>query len=394
MKYDFDAVLDRNGTHSARWTLYEPPEKERPYGGDYIYLSSADMDFPCSEGIRAELQKVVDFNLYGYTILTHNDGADYFDAVRTWFKKQRNWEIKNENIFYVPGSMSGIRSALQAFTKAGDGVIINRPVYGPLTTVVEAIGRKVVNNQLVRGEDGRYTLDFELLERQAAEPDTTAYLLCSPHNPVGRVWTEEELRTLHEICRRHQVLIISDEVHSDFIWSGSSFRSIAQLTEGKGVVTCTGFGKTFNLAALSPANVIVTDEELLPPIRRQLTYMMTNPFTIAAVKGACFASDDWLEQLHRYLEETIDVALDFLHERMPKVKCLRPEGGYMLWMDLRDYGLSDEEIHRRIYHQAQVILEDGTAFDPDQGQGFQRVCIPAPRGRVLEALERIAKVLS
>ena len=393
MKYDFDSVIDRSATHSARWTLYEEPEAERPYGEDYIYLSSADMDFPCSDGIRAELQKVVDYNLYGYTILTHDGGADYFDAVRAWFRKRRSWELERENIFYVPGSMSGVRSALQAFTKPGEGVIINRPVYGPFTSVVEGSGRRVVNNQLALDETGRYTLDLEALERQAAEPDVTAYLLCSPHNPVGRVWTEEELRAIHAVCRRHGVLIISDEVHSDFVWGGRPFHSIAQLTGGEGVVTCTGFGKTFNLAALSPANAVVTDEKLLPAFRQQQAYMMTNPFTIAAVRGACLNSDDWLEQVCDYLKGNIDAALAFLRERMPRVKCRRPEGGYMLWMDMSAYGLSDEELHRRIYGRAQVILEDGTAFDPDLGHGFQRACIPAPRCRVLEALERIAKEL-
>lgn len=393
MKYNFDALIDRSGTHSARWTLYEEPGADRPYGEDYIYLSSADMDFPCSDGIRAELQKVVDYNLYGYTILTHEDGGDYFDAVRTWLQKRRGWTLKRENIFYVPGSMSGVRSALQAFTRPGEGVIINRPVYGPFTSVVEGSGRRVVNNQLLRDEAGHYALDLEALERQAADPDTTAYLLCSPHNPVGRVWTEDELRAIHGICRRHGVLIISDEVHSDFVWGGKPFHSIAQISGGEGVVTCTGFGKTFNLAALSPANAVVTDEKLLPAFRGQLAYMMTTPFTIAATRGACLNSDDWLEEARSYLEGNIDAALAFLHQRMPRVKCLRPEGGYMLWMDLRAYGLSDKELHRRIYHRAQVILEDGAAFDPDLGQGFQRACIPAPRSRVLEALERIAKVL-
>lgn len=394
MKYDFDQVIDRTGTNSARWTLYEAPAEDRLYGEDYIFLSSADMDFRCSDAIREELRRVVDYNLYGYTLLTHEGGADYFDAVRAWFRKRRNWELERENIFYVPGSMSGVRNALMAFTKPGDGVIINRPVYGPFTSVVEGTGRRVVNNQLLCGGDGSYTLDLEALEQQVARPDTTAYLLCSPHNPVGRVWTETELRAIHGICRRHGVLIISDEVHSDFVWGGKSFVSIAQLTGGEGVVTCTGFGKTFNLAALSPANAIVTDETLLPVFQRQIPYMMTNPFTIAATRGACLGSDQWLEQVCAYLEGNIDAALAFLKERLPRVKCRRPEGGYMLWMDLRELGLSDQELHHRIYGRAQVILEDGTSFDPDHGQGFQRACIPTSRTRLMEALERLAKELS
>ena len=221
--------------------------------------------------------------------------------------------------------------------------------------------------------------------------DVTAYLLCSPHNPVGRVWTEEELRTIHDICRQNGVLIISDEVHADFTWEKNKFRSIAQITDGTGIVTCTGLGKTFNLAALQPANAVVTDPELLPRFEKQLAYMVPNRFTIEAIIAACLESDDWLAQVRSYLEGNIDAVLEFLKEKMPQVKCLRPEGGYMLWMDFSAYGLSAEEIHRRIFHRAQVVLEDGTFFDPDNGQMFQRACLPAPRARVMEAFERIAK---
>lgn len=391
MTYDFDKFVDRSGTHTCRWRLYEPPASQRPYGKDYIYLSTADMDLQCSEGIRQELQAVVDHNLYGYTMLTHGDDGEYFDLVAGWFKKRRNWDLDRENIFYVPGSMQGVRKALEVFTKPGEGCIINRPVYGPFTQVVEGAGRRVVNCPLVPDDSLRYTLDFDKLERLAADPATTAYLLCSPHNPVGRVWTEEELRTILEICRRNHVLIISDEVHCDFIWDGRPFCSISQLAGGEGVITCTGFGKTFNLAALNPAHVIVTDEALLPAFRQQMSYMMTSPFTVAAVRGACLRSDDWLSQLHTYLEGNLDAAMTFLRDRLPKVRCRRPEGGYMLWIDFRPYGLPDAEIHHRIYHNAQVVLEDGTSFCAETGQGFQRACIPMPRARLMEALERIAR---
>ncbi len=391
MTYNFDKFVDRNGTHTCRWRRYEPAASEKPYGEDYIYMSTADMDLQCSEGIRNELQKVLDHNIYGYTMLTHNDDGEYFDLVADWFKKRRNWDLKRENIYYVPGSMQGVRKALEAFTKPGEGCIINRPVYGPFTQVVEGSGRRAVNCPLVRDDSFRYTLNFDELERLASDPNNTAYLLCSPHNPVGRVWTEEELRTIIDICHRNHVLIIADEVHCDFVWGGRPFYSISQLAGGKGVITCTGFGKTFNLAALNPAHVIVTDEELLPTFQQQMSYMMTNPFTVAAVRGACLHSDDWLEQLHAYLEGNLDAAMAFLQERLPKVHCRRPEGGYMLWMDSRDYGLPEEEIHHRIYHNAQVVLEDGVSFCPETGQGFQRACIPMPRARLMEALERIAK---
>lgn len=392
LDYNFDEQIDRRGTHSCRWTLFVPAGREKAYGDDYIYLACADMDFTCSNAVKRELQKVVDHNVYGYTILMPKDSDDYYDAVLHWFRHSRGWELKKGQVFYTPGSTGGARMALRAFTKPGDGVIINHPVYGPFHMVIEGEGRNVVNSQLFCDETGYYSLNFEELEELAARDDVTAYLLCSPHNPVGRVWTEEELKRIHDICRKHNVLILSDEVHCDFVWTGNTFKGIAQVTDGSGIVTLTGFGKTFNLAAMEPANAVITDEALIPAFARAAGYMMISPFTIAAVKGACLGSDDWLCQVRAYIEANLEFAVDFLKERMPKVRCRKPEGGYMLWMDFSAYGFGDEEIHRRIYEEAQVILEDGTGFDPVYGKGWQRACIPLPRKRLEEALERIAKV--
>lgn len=396
MTYDFDTYIDRRGTHAGKMLTFLPPEIQSQNNSeyeDYMYFTSADMDFRCSDAIRQAIQKVTDFNLYGYTLVSDENGQDYYDAVKTWLKKSRGWEVNNRNIFMTPGALAGISNALDAFTQPGDGVIINKPVYTRFDITITGAGREVINSPLIADNNGYYTIDFEDFEKKASDPHNTAYLMCSPHNPVGRVWTEDELLKIYEICQRNNVLIISDEVHSDLVRKDIAFKSIAQVADGIGVVVCTGYGKTFNLAALEPCYMVITDENLLSSFDEGKYISLTTPFSVAAVKAASYDSDDWLGQVNDYIDGNIDAALEFIQKNMPKAKCRRPEGTYILWIDLRGYGLDDEEIHDRIYNKAKVILEDGTAFDPEGGSGFQRMCIPTSRSHMLEALKRIENVL-
>jgi cystathionine beta-lyase len=364
------------------------------YNNDYIYLNIADMDFVCSDGIRAEMQKMVDFNIYGYTKSTHDYGHDFYDAILTWIKKTLDLDLKRENIFYGQGVLGASSTIGRAFLKPGDKVLINRPLYGPLSAIPSYTGNEVVNSQLVYHGNGDYTLNFEEIERITADPKVTMYLFCSPHNPVGRVWTKEELLKVYEICRKNNVLLVSDEVHSDFVWEPNKFVSLAQITDGKGLIVCSGFAKTFNLAGLKPAYTLVTDPELLPIVAKSNAWSWPEPFTIAAVKGACLNSDEWLKEVKAYIKGNQDAAIEFIKTNMPKVKWYQPQGTYTLWLDFSDYGYTDEELHERIYAKAKVFLEDGTEFDPEHGQGFQRICLPSPRSRILEALERIANELA
>lgn len=396
MIYDFDTYIDRSGTHAGKMLTFLPPEMKSQSASeyeDYMYFTSADMDFRCSDAIRQEIQKVTDFNLYGYTLVIDENGQDYYDSVKAWLRKSRGWEVENNNIFMTPGALAGITNALDAFTQPGDGVIIHKPVYTRFDGTITDAGRVVVNSSLISDNNGYYTIDFDDFEKKASDPHNTAYLMCSPHNPVGRVWSESELLKIYEICRRNNVLIISDEVHSDLIRKDIRFKSIAQITDGKGIVVCTGYGKTFNLAALEPCYMVITDENLLSSFDAGKYMTLTTPFSLAAIKAASYDSDDWLAQVNDYIDGNIEAALKFIERNMPKAKCLRPEGTYILWIDLRGYGLSDEEIHDRIYHKAKVILEDGAAFDPEGGIGFQRMCIPTSRLHMLEALQRIEQVL-
>ncbi len=315
----------------------------------------------------------------------------YYNAVIGWFKKKRNWTINPEEIVYVNGTVEAVKLAIKAFTKKGDGILINRPLYSPFTHVIEGTGRSVVNSQLKNVEnDGYYTIDFEDFETKAAHHDTKLFILCHPHNPTGRIWTDEELKRMVEICRKHHVIIVSDEIHGDLIRKEQEFHPLATVVDPEGIVTCTAVNKTFNLAGLHATNVVIQDKNLREEFVKSIGLIMPNPFTIAAVIAAYNECEDWLEQLRDYIDGNIDWVLDFLKTRMPKVKCYRPEGTYIMWLDFRDYGLTASQIHQKIYIDANVVLEGGTMFDPDYGDGFERICVPTSRKVLKEVFERIA----
>ena len=233
-------------------------------------------------------------------------------------------------------------------------------------------------------------MDFVDLAEKARNPRAKLLLLCNPHNPVGRIWTDEELWELSRICRENNIIIATDEIHGDLIRRGAEFHPLATVVDPSNLITCTAVNKTFNLAGLHCTNLVITNPELRHRFQESCGMVLPSPFTIAAVIAAYNEGEEWLEQALDYLDNNIDYALSFLAERMPRVKCRRPDGTYILWMDFREYGLSAEEIHDRIYCKANVLLEGGLIFDPDHGGGFERICVPSPRSVVREAFERIA----
>lgn len=388
MKYNFDIM-------PARGTTFDSKYNNRPKGNtDYDYplvFETADMDLPCSDAIKKAMHEVADRNVYGYALLKNGNGDLFNNAVKRWFKVRQGLELKDENIYPTEGSLEAVKAALLAFTQPGDGVIIQKPGYGPFESfVINPIGRKVVKNYLLCDENGYYTIDFADLEEKVKDPANKVLLLCSPHNPVGRVWTKEELLKMYEICQKYGKLIVSDEVHADFLREGVEFVSLMKEVDGKGVITCTGAGKTFNLAQLRPGLGLVMDEELILPYKKAVGLRQVNDFKMYAHIAAYTESDDWVEQMTDYINGNIEAAREFLAQRMPKVKCPKPEGTYLLWMDFSAYGLSDEELMRRIYDKAWVILEEGARFG-EGNEGWMRMTMSAPRPRIMEALERIAK---
>lgn len=392
MKYNFDEPVNRRGTWSGEWDMTDSQLQgwgmadKRP--DNAICLSTADMDFHCAPCIKEALQHIVDFNLYGYTSLNPEICPEYYTAVTGWFKRRHNWKINPAHITYVNGTIEALKIVLLSLTQPGDGVLITPPVYSPFREIIELTRRNLVKSHLIN-QDGYYTINFEDFEKKAADPNTKAFILCSPHNPSGRVWTKEELTTLYDICTRHNVLVISDEIHCDLTRTDQTFYPLGSLVDGKNLIVCNGANKTFNVASLHASNIITSNDMFREKISTYTDWISPSPFTIAAVIAAYTKGDDWVDQLRQYLDENIDWSINFLKENMPKVKVQRPEGTYVLWMDFRAYGLNFQELRKLISQKAGVIQEYGLMFDPDNGDGFERICLSSQRAVIQEAFKRI-----
>jgi cystathionine beta-lyase len=393
MKYDFDVLINRHNTYSVKWdgvNLFKSLMGSNvTWNDDTIPMMVADMDFACPPALQAAMHRVADHGIYGYTL--HTTAPRYLKSIVDWYKRRYHTDLKEEWIAYSNGSVTAINCAIETFTNPGDGVIIQRPVYGHFTGMIEDdTHRRVVSNHLIN-KDGYYTIDWEDFERKCAVPVNRAFILCSPANPIGRVWTPEELARMAEICRKHQVLLIADEIHSDIIHQGVSHHPILSVTgEYDNIILVNGINKSFNVAGLHCSNVVIPDDNLRGIFTKQFGSPMPTPFAVAAVIAAYDESEDWLDELNLYLDANVDFTIDFLRARMPKVKVWRPEGTYMLWLDFTGYGLSDEVVHDKIYRDANVMLQDGLVHDPDEGACFQRMCVALPRSVLEVALNRIA----
>ena len=394
MIYDFDKRIDRRGTYSMKWdlgSLFLPGAEECEK--EPICLFTADMDFTCADSIRQELQKVVDRNLYGYSGAMQGVEAHkaYFDAITGWYERMHNWKIDPETILYSPGTITAVEKAILAFSEEGEGVLINPPIYSPFAMTIENNKRKVVRSPLIN-TDGYYTVDFADFEEKAKDPNTKVFILCSPHNPTGRVWTKEEVVRMYDICTANGVVVVADEIHGDLLRMDQTFYPLASLVDGQNLVSCIAPNKTFNIADLKATSVVVPNEDLRKKLQEELGFGFPNIVTIAATIGAYNGGEEWLLQLREYLDGTFDWIESFAKEHMPRLKLRRPEGTYILWMDFRGYGMTPDEVNDLILKKAGVILERGEMFDQETGAGFQRICIPAPRSMVQEAFYRFEEV--
>ncbi len=389
MKYNFDEIVNRRNTNSIKW---DSPEFLKAYGitdnfnEDSIPLFTADMDIAVSPAIVEAMHKTADNRIYGYSAKP----KAYYDAVINWFKKRHDWDIKKEEIIYCPGTVHALGIAINAFTNVGDGVIIQRPVYSPFTYQIETNNRVVANNQLIKDDNGYYEVNLVEFKELAEKDENTMFILCNPHNPTGRIFKDDILKRMAEICYENNVVIVADEIHGDLIRQDSNFTPIVKTTNKTDhIITCTAINKTFNVAGLHASNIIISNEELRNKFKKALGFTAASPFTINAVIAAYNESEEWLEELKTYFDGTIEWVMNFLRENMPKVKFVRPEGTYIFWMDFSGYEISAKEIKRRIYVDANVILESGIMFDPRKGLGFERVCLSSPRPLIKEAFLRI-----
>ena len=394
MVFNFDEPFDRRGTGCWKWSMTDEYIRANGMGDklpdDPICLNTADMDFQCPPCVKDALQKVVDINSYGYFSAEPLIAPDYVNAVANWFKKRYNWEIKPDDVQYTNGTIEALKLCVQNFTAVGDGVLITPPVYHPFAHIIKTTGRTQVDSFLVNN-DMYYTIDWEDFEAKAAEPNTKMCIFCSPHNPSGRVWTVEEMKRVYDICCRHNVILVADELHADLVRRGVEFHSFGEVTDGQNLIVCTGANKTFNLAGLQASHLVTVNPEFKEKLFAITSNILPSPFTLPAVTAVYTEGEEWLEQLKDYLDGNLKYAVDFLHEHMPKVRVIVPEGTYILWMDFNAYGLTDEEIHHRIFDLAGILYEEGFLFDPKHGQGYVRFCLATQRALIEKTMTRIAK---
>ena len=399
MTYDFDRIPDRIHSYSIKWreaaalsegALFdENGETNYKNPGLCLPFNVADMDLICPQPLIDKMHEVADHGIYGYSFQA--SVPEYYDSIISWYRRRFGVTLQRDWLMFSNGTVEAVAHAVRAFTNVGDGVILCRPVYGHFTSCIEEeCYRKVVNSQLIC-QDGYYTVDWADFEQKCAVPTNRLFVLCSPANPVGRVWTPEELQRMYDICKKHHVLMLSDEIHCDIILKGHRHTTMLSATDDySNLIVVSGINKTFNVAGLSCSTVIIPDATLRGVFQKDFGMRPITPFAIGALIAAYNDCDDWMEQMLAYVEANIDAAIDFLHRRMPKVQVRKPEGTYILWLDFSAYGLSADEIHDRIYNRARVKLQDGLVHDPVHGGQFQRLCVPCARKLLMEGLERIA----
>jgi cystathionine beta-lyase len=384
MENEFDRVIPRGGTSSFK---YEG-RKEIFGTDDVLPLWVADMDFAVPAAVRDALAARAEHPIYGYTVYPES----LYEALIAWQQKRHGWIVKREWIVMCPGVVPSVHAAIMALSHPDDIVVVQPPVYAPFFGVAKSVGRRLLLNPL-EFEDGRYRFDLEHFELCAAE-GARLLLLCSPHNPVGRVWQEDELQALLEICERYDVTVVSDEIHADLIYPGRQHTPLAGLGNSKvKIVTAVAPSKTFNIPGLGLSALIVPDEKDRAAIAKAFGMLhagAANPFSIVAFEAAYRNGAPWLDDLLDYIEATCQFVHMFLLQHLPLIKLIKPEGTYLLWLDCRAMGLNDEQLKQFFVRQAGVGLSPGIIFG-EQGSGFMRMNIAAPRSVIAGALEKIAK---
>jgi cystathionine beta-lyase len=384
MKYDFDEIIDRKNTNSIKYDFTDRRGKPE----DIIPLWVADMDFRTPPSVVEALVKASTHGIFGYTEVREK----YFLTLRKWLLQNHEWDIEPSWLVKTPGIVFAIAMAIRAFTQAGEAVIIQKPVYYPFSEVIEDNGRRLVNSPLIH-KDGFYTMDFNDFEAKIIENNVKLFILCNPHNPVGRVWTREELSRLGDICIRHGVIVVSDEIHSDFIYDGYRHLVFANIKPEYGdiAITCTAPSKTFNLAGLQVSNILVKNPVIRAKIRKEIAkagYSQLNTLGLVACQAAYEYGGDWLDQLKVYLKGNLDFVMGFLEERLPMVRLVEPQGTYLLWLDFNELSLPEKELENLITNNAKLWLDSGTMFG-EEGRGFQRINIACPRVVLKKALQQL-----
>ena len=388
MTYDFDKVIERKETNSLKYDF----TAERGMPQDVLPLWVADMDFQTPHVVIDALVKASQHGIFGYSEVK----VPYFQAVHDWYQKYFQWETEQSWLIKTPGVVFAICTAIRALTKPGDCVLIQRPVYYPFSNSILDNERTLVNNPL-NYQNGHYTIDFDDFEVKIKQNNVKLFILCNPHNPVGRVWSQEELIQMGEICLKYQVTVVSDEIHADFIYPGHQHTVFANLKPefAENTITCTAPSKTFNLAGLQVSNIFISNQKLRRAFRKELYntgYFQLNTLGLTACQTAYEKGYPWLESLRSYLSDNLAYIKSFLENELPQISLVEPEGTYLLWLDFHDLGLTDSQLDDFIVKQARLWLDKGTMFGPE-GEGFQRINIACPRETLKRALNQLKQAI-
>lgn len=389
---NFDIQINRRGTHSLKWDfaiergILKPGEKD-----DLIPLWVADMDFQTSSHIQDALVRQVEHGIFGYS----ESKEDYFLALRNFYIRRHQFEISSSDwVLKAPGVMFFLAMAVNAFTDKGDAILIQEPVYMHFKELILASGRKTISSDLIRKEDGRYSIDFSDFERKIQENQIKLFFLCNPHNPVSRVWTREELETIGEICLKNRVIIVSDEIHNDFIFRGNHLM-MGSLSEKISDITIsvTAPTKTFNLAGLQIAHAFIPNKKMREAIQHELdavAYSQVNAAGLIASEAAYKYGEEWLDALLKYIHRNIDFTSEFIRNHLPDIKLTPIEATYLAWLDFSGLKKSPTEIDDIILHKARLWLNSGSRFGKS-GRGFERINLACPRSTLEKALKRLQK---
>ena len=382
--YDFDRIVDRRNTDCLKYDF--AVQRGRPK--DVLPFWVADMDFSIAQEIEDALVKRCQHGIFGYSEAT--DG--YFAALQNWYLKHFNWHVQRPWLIKTPGVVFALAMAVKAFTEPGDGVLVQQPVYYPFTEVIRDNDREVVNAPLAL-VNGHYEIDFADLEQKLANPKVKLMFLCSPHNPVGRVWTKEELLKVGDLCLKYNVITVSDEIHSDFVWDDNVHTPFATLGEEyqQNCIVCTAPSKTFNLAGLQVSNIFIPNQKLRRAFRKQIDaagYSQLNTLGLVACQAAYTYGEEWLTQVKAYIRSNITFVDDYLKQNLPQIKMLPIEGTYLVWLDCSALGMTADEREQWLWHEAKLWLDGGGIFGKE-GEAFERINVACPRATLLQGLEQL-----
>ncbi len=385
---DFDRIIDRKNTRCLKYDF----AVKRGMPEDVLPLWVADMDFETSSYIEDALTERVKEGIFGYSDVQ----TPYFEIIRDWMIRHHDWEPQEKWLIKTPGVVFALAMAVKAYTDPGDKVLLQQPVYYPFSEVITDNGREVVSNDLVLTEDGTYKIDFADFEQKIIANGIKLFLLCSPHNPVGRVWTKEELEKIGDICVKHGVTVVSDEIHNDFIWEGTHTVFAGIKKEFADIsVTCTSPSKTFNLASMLISNIFIPNQILRRKFRKEMDRAGISQLSVlglVATEAAYAHGDEWYAAMKNYVRDNIAFARAYVEENLPGVRMIDTQGTYLIWLDFRQTGLTIEQLDHKIIYEAGLWLDSGKIFGKT-GEGFERINVACPRAVLQEALDRIRGIL-